>query len=254
MSYDTDVFRKEIYLTEREKMYFLELQQKLLDLARERVKTGVVTERGLARMCALSQPHMHNVLKNARTFSNDSYDRLMRALDIGVSDLMWCVSGQLAGDKDSRICAVPVLRYRIGPGTETPFRVFRGNVPMPGRLLKGLVDPVTAHLAPDLVLPGALAANDLVLLDQNPAVRAAPGNGGLWVVAAESGMRARYVRAKGGQLFIGNEVTKYDLEDWTVVSLHDRNILDVVRARIVWIGREMETEPARPVESSGESD
>ena len=39
-------------------MYFQELQKKLVDLARERVRTGRVTERGLARMCAVSQPHM----------------------------------------------------------------------------------------------------------------------------------------------------------------------------------------------------
>jgi hypothetical protein len=39
-------------------VYFQELQKKLVDLARERVRAGEVTERGLARMCAISQPHM----------------------------------------------------------------------------------------------------------------------------------------------------------------------------------------------------
>ncbi len=227
-------------------MYFRELQQKLVELARDRVKAGQVTERGLARMCAISQPHMHNVLKNARMFSNDSSDRLMRALDIRVPDLLW----RVAGEEDAPVRAVPIVRSRIGPGTETILTAFRGNIPMPGGLLKHLVDPVTARLAPDLVLPDALAANDLVLLDQNPALRAAPGNGGLWIVAVEAGLRARYLRLDGTQLYIGNEITRGDPQQWLAVSLQGRNILDVVRARIVWISREMETEPAGPVDTA----
>ena len=117
---------------------------------------------------------MHNVLKNIRTFSDESADRLMRALDIRVPDLLW----QVSGGGTVHVHAVPLIRNRIGPGTETIFTAFRGNLPMPGWLLEGLVEPLAARLAPDLVLPEALAANDLVLLDQNPAVRASPsGNG-----------------------------------------------------------------------------
>ena len=47
-------------------MYFQELQGRLIDIARERVHTGQLTERGLARLCGISRPHMHNVLKNIR--------------------------------------------------------------------------------------------------------------------------------------------------------------------------------------------
>ncbi len=230
-------------------MYIRELQQMLIDLARERVKAGQLTERGLARMCDLSQPHMHNVLKNARTCSSRSCDRLMRALNIRVSDLLWRISGET----DTTIRAVPMIRSRIGPGTDAIFSSFRGNMPMPAWLLRDLVDPLTARLAPDLVLPRALAANDLVLLDQNPDLRAAPGVEGLWVVAAVTGLRARYLRLHGAQLYIGNEITRADPLQWAAVSLKGRNILDIVRARIVWIGREMETEPAGPADPSGES-
>ncbi len=231
-------------------MYFQDLQQKLIDLARERVRAGQVSERRLARLCDISQPHMHNALKNARTFSSQSYDRLMRVLDIRIADLLWRVSGEAGAE----VHAIPIIRNRIGPGTETIFSAFRGNIPMPGWLLNGLVDPVAAHLAPDLMLPAALAANDLVLLDQNPAVRAAPGNRSLWIVAVGPGLRARYLRMSGAYLYIGTEVAKSDPERWLRIPLEGRNILDVVRARIVWIGREMETEPAGPVDPSGEGD
>jgi hypothetical protein len=219
---------------------FQELQTKLIDLARQRVHAGQVTERGLARMCAVSQPHMHNVLKNIRAFSNESSDRLMRVLDVQISDLLWHVSGEGA----VHVRAVPFIRNRIGPGTEAVFTVFRGNMPMPGWLLENLVEPLTARLAPDLVLPCALAANDLVLLDQNPAVRAAPSGNSVWIVADAAGLRARYLRLEAGRLYVGNEVTRGDPRQWVSIPLQGRNILEIVRARIVWIGREMETEQA----------
>lgn len=231
-------------------MYFHELQRKLIDLARERVRAGEVTERGLAKMCSVSQPHMHNVLKHVRAFSNESADRLMRALDIGVPDLLW----RAPGTEDINIRAVPIVRNRIGPGTDAVFTVFRGHMPMPEWLLKGLVDPVAARLAPDLVMPRALAANDLVLLDQNPAVRIAPGGGGAWIVADATGLRVRYLRMGGTRLYVANETTLEDPGKWQSLPLQGRNILDIVRARIVWIGREMETEPAGPSDPACEGD
>lgn len=231
-------------------MGFQELQTKLIDLARERVRSGRATERGLARLCAISQPHLHHVLKNIRTLSHESADRLMQVLDVQISDLLWHVSGEGA----VHVRPVPIIRNRIGPGIEAIFTAFRGNMPMPGWLLERLVEPLTARLAPDLVLPAALAANDLVLLDQNPAVRAAPKGNDIWIVADGTGLRARYLRMEGTRLYVGNEVTRADPPQWVSIPLQGRNILEIVRARIVWIGREMETEPAGPADPAGESD
>lgn len=231
-------------------MYFGDLQKRLIDLARERVRAGQATERGLARRCGISQPHMHHVLKNARAFSVGSHDRLLRALGLGVPDLLW----SMPGEGDSQVHAVPIMRSRIGPGTETSLTEYRGHVPMPGWLVKDLVGAVTARLAPDLVLPAALAANDLVLLDQNPAGRARPWEGGLWVVETAAGLRARYLRASGASIYVGNETTRGNPEQWSAIPLGGRNILDVVRARIVWVSRKMETEPAGPVHPARQSD
>jgi hypothetical protein len=241
-------------------VYFQDLHEKLVDLAREKVRAGQVTERGLAKLCGMSQPHMHNVLKGIRSLSTNSADRLMKALGIQVADVLWGVSavgissrgispGEVAG-----IVAVPFVRNRIGPGTAGMLTMFRGNIPMPGWLLKNLVEPVAAYLAPDLVMPAALAANDLVLLDQNPVVRAAPSGNGVWIVAEGSGLRARYLRLAGARLLVGNEVTRGDPQQWLSIPLQGRNILEIVRAHIVWIGREMETKPAGPADPAGHGD
>lgn len=56
---------------------------------RRRVQNGEITERGLARAAGLSQPHVHNVLKGARVMSPDSADRLVRALGLSATDLLW---------------------------------------------------------------------------------------------------------------------------------------------------------------------
>jgi hypothetical protein len=222
-------------------MYFQALQGRLIDIARERVRAGRLTERGLARACGISQPHMHNVLKNIRVLSTGAADRLMQALDVGVPDLLWRVSTE----PDAGVREIPIIRNRIGPGSDAVFSVIRGYFPLPESLLRGLVDPLAARLGPDLVLPKALAAHDLVLLDQNPRVRAEPGGGAsVWVVKESASLSIRYLRMRGASLCLANEVTLEDPQQWHSIPLAGRNILDIVRARIVWICREMEKEPA----------
>src|SRR5580698_652868 len=100
-------------------MYFQELQGRLIGIARERVSAGELTERGMARSCGISQPHMHNVLKNIRVLSTAAADRLMQALDVGVTDLLWRVSTE----PDAGVRAIPIIRNRIGPGSEAVFTV-----------------------------------------------------------------------------------------------------------------------------------
>jgi hypothetical protein len=230
------------YSQRAKRVYFQELQGRLIDVARRRVRAGQLTERRLARMCGVSQSHMHNVLKNIRALSTGSADRLMRALDIRVSDLLWRVSTE----PDAGVRAIPLIRNRIGPGTDAVLTEIRGHFPLPQSLLKGLVDPLAARLGPDLVLPRTLSPHDLVLLDQNPQLRSAPGGGSVWVVAEGAGLRARYLRMVGTRLYVANEVTLNDPQKWNSIPLQGRNILDIVRARIVWMGREMQAGPAGP--------
>jgi len=221
-------------------VYIGELHSQLIEVARQRVRAGLLTERGLARSCGVSQPHMHNVLRQIRSLSTDSADRLMHALDLSVPELLW----RFPAEAETQVRAIPVLRNSIGPGTEAAFTIFRGYVPFPARLVDGLVQPVAARLGPDLVLPKALAAKDLVLLDQNPAVRARPAGAGYWAVADGTGLRVRYVRLGGTRIFLPNEANLKDPPSWQSISLRERSIQDIVRARIVWISREMEGAPA----------
>ena len=65
-----------------------DLQQRFVALLRKRVRNGELTERGLARMVGVSQPHVHNVLHGRRTFSLETTDDMMRQLRVDVLDLI----------------------------------------------------------------------------------------------------------------------------------------------------------------------
>jgi hypothetical protein len=185
---------------------------------------------------------MHNVLKGIRTLSPEAADRLMHALDLTIPQVLWAG----AGAEVSAILPVPLLRHRIGPGTTASFTAFRGYIPFVGAFVAPLTQPLAAYLGADLALPAECRAGDLVLLDQNPALRAIPAPASCWVVADNAGLRVRYVRRTRGGLAVSGDRDLPDEEGWQTMLFHGRNILDIVRARIVWIGREMDTSTAGP--------
>ena len=172
----------------------------------------------------------------------------MRAMDITIPQVLWSGGGVDA----TQISAVPLLRARIGPGSAASFTSFRGYVPLPVGLTSGLIDPVTAYLAADLALPPEYRAADLVLLDLNPAQRREPGARSGFIVAENAGLRVRYVRRVRSGLEVASQPGFSG--DWQAISLQGRDILDIVRARIVWIGREMETPNAGPHGTAGAVD
>ena len=69
-------------------MNFQELQYRLVASLRERVRSGEATERGLARITGISQPHIHNVLKGKRLLSCEAADTICRHLNLDLIDLV----------------------------------------------------------------------------------------------------------------------------------------------------------------------
>jgi transcriptional regulator with XRE-family HTH domain len=69
-------------------MTFHDLQQRLIEYLRQRVRSGEATERSLARVTGVSQPHMHNVLKGIRLLSVATADQILRNLDMDLLDLI----------------------------------------------------------------------------------------------------------------------------------------------------------------------
>src|SRR2546423_7282926 len=120
-------------------MYFQALQQRFLALLRGRVRSGELTERGLARLTGISQPHIHNVLKGIRTLSPELTDQVLRRLKLDVFAL--CTRDELS----TMMIDVGVLDTVLGPG-----HCFRESshilekYPFPIALVSGLRDPLAA--------------------------------------------------------------------------------------------------------------
>jgi len=76
-------------------MDFETLQHRLLARVRTYVRNGELTERGLARMIGISQPHMHHILKGVRALSIENADRILRRLDLTVLDLLEGIASPL---------------------------------------------------------------------------------------------------------------------------------------------------------------
>ncbi|MGA2269506.1 MAG: XRE family transcriptional regulator [Bryobacteraceae bacterium] len=69
-------------------MNFRELQRRLIAYLRTLVRSGDATERGLARITGVSQPHMHNVLKGQRLLSLEMADQVLHQLHLDLLDLV----------------------------------------------------------------------------------------------------------------------------------------------------------------------
>src|SRR5687768_14295784 len=105
-------------------MFFNDLQTSLLESLKARVRNGQLTERGLARLVGISQPHMHNVLKGERILSPKLADQILEHLHLSVLDLIerselqqYLAAG--TADMPERVY-LPVLEGRLGPGYQWP--------------------------------------------------------------------------------------------------------------------------------------
>jgi plasmid maintenance system antidote protein VapI len=69
-------------------MDFQVLHSRFIMHLRYKVSCGELTERGLARMTGISQPHIHNVLKGKRFLSPEAADEILRHLHLDLMDLI----------------------------------------------------------------------------------------------------------------------------------------------------------------------
>ena len=69
-------------------MNFKNLHYRLTEYLRELVRSGELTERSLARITRVSQPHIHNVLKGKRFLSSQMADGILHRLDLDLADLL----------------------------------------------------------------------------------------------------------------------------------------------------------------------
>jgi hypothetical protein len=67
---------------------FSELQRRLIAHLHTLVRSGDASERGLARLTGVSQPHMHHVLKGKRLLSLEMADQVLAQLHLDLLDFI----------------------------------------------------------------------------------------------------------------------------------------------------------------------
>jgi plasmid maintenance system antidote protein VapI len=69
-------------------LLFSDLQARLVAAVQAQVQGGSLTERGLARGCGVSQPHIHHILAGKRVLTIPVADRILDYLRISAADLL----------------------------------------------------------------------------------------------------------------------------------------------------------------------
>jgi hypothetical protein len=237
------VFPAEIGL-EHAKMDFQLLQIRLIAHIKARVRNGDGTERSLARLSGISQPHMHNVLKGARVFSPELADQVLKRLRIDLLDLL---EGREAGDIPRRASqeqplhrTVGLLDGYIGPEHPYPAAVSgHGGYPFLPEDLQGLESPVAARLAPDPRMAELFSGGAVVLLDRSEARRGNPEEGyyALDLGGGQSGIRL--VRPGIQCLYLLGRDAGEDRQRWPSVALPDGGLLRLIKGRVSLVVRRL---------------
>ncbi|HLY18738.1 MAG TPA: helix-turn-helix transcriptional regulator [Bryobacteraceae bacterium] len=214
-------------------MDFRLLQTRLLAQMRARVSNGEMTERGMARVTGVSQPHLHNVLKGARLLSIEMADQILHRLRIDLADLL-AAGEEASAQAHAGNCGcrnVPVLEGQIGPGHPYPTAIGRSHYPFPAAEVDRLGSPVGVWLAPDPHRPRQFSGGGVALLDRSGKLRRAPPEDAYFALDLRSeGTIARVRRAGSGWCSWFHESG-----GWEPISGWHGDPLDLIKGRVTLV-------------------
>ena len=219
-------------------MDFRLLQIRLVAHVRARVRNGELSERGLARITGISQPHIHNVLKGNRLLSPDMADQMLQRLRINLVDLLTAADAAPPRPEpgDSRDCRmVPMLDGWIGRQYPYPQAAGRERYPFPAAALDLLGFPVAARLAPDPLRAPIFSGPGVVLLDRSEEVRRDPDEEGYFALDLGGAGTIGMVRWATRHLYLW--VRHADV--WQSIPRPDRRPLDLIQGRVSLLVRQL---------------
>jgi hypothetical protein len=222
---------------------FASLQERLVEVLRSKVRNGEATERGLAKLTGISQPHMHNVLKGQRLLSGELADLILQKLNLTTLDLMereeMVAFLNRNANLEARAVPIPVLEGLLGPGLPLPRQVPSPLVhTVPQQQAVATTQPVVVQLADDPEMRTVFAAGDYVLLDQSETLRTYLQPLNFYIVNTPAGALVRAIRREANELvLLTNTIHEGPLEGLPRLSLDHADLLGLVLARVVWLTR-----------------
>lgn len=205
------------------------------------MRNGLLTERALARRLGISQSHLNNVLRGRRNLTPDVGDLLLTYLNYSILDLYDELEllgrlGKIAPPGNGP--EFETCRHAIGPGqawSEAADVHLRYRVPCAVAQSRGMI---LSRLESDLRMAVCLCGADIALLDLTPEARLAADPASLFVVERAGCAVLRWIRATERTLYIADERTINDPIRWESLRAGSRERLEIVKARVLWLGRE----------------
>jgi hypothetical protein len=218
-------------------MYFDDLYCALIRNLKLRVLNGEITERQLARLAGVSQPHIHNVLKGAKVLSNCLCDQVLKTLGMSILDLMdpvplaaW-VREHRAPERAHSF--LRVLDGLIGPGQPWPTKV-SGSLPFPitAKELSKQGYPVAARVADDPRMHPVFSGGDWVILDQSDRARRELDESSYYLLKMGGQPLIRRIRILGGTPYAITEDAIRNPSAWERLDPDPAAMSRVVRAKV----------------------
>jgi transcriptional regulator with XRE-family HTH domain len=219
-------------------MNFRLLQTRLVTYVRARVRNGEISERALARLTGISQPHIHNVLKGNKALSLDKADQILQRLRINLLDLLAAdtsVTPRQEPEHSSDWRMVEILDGWVGPEFPYPQTAGRERYPFPLSALELLYAPVAARLAPDPLRAPMFSGRCVVLLDRSEQARCELDEEGYFAVDLGRGGTIGMVRRAGRRLCLW----VHQADVWQSILLPDRGPLDLIQGRVRLVVRQL---------------
>ncbi len=227
-------------------MNFDGLQNRLVLKVRAHISNGEFTERGFARAVGISQVHIHNVLKGARTLSINLNDLILKRLGLTIFDI--CTPAELRAHLASSSLQtrpsfhLPFLKAKIGPGIPWSREVnSQDRHAVPCFLARAGSNLILARLAQDGEMDDSLAGSDIVVFDLAPS-RSSPD--ALYLVDRGPDTIIRRVRPGAHKMYLAADGNLDRPEEWE--ALLAPTCPGVIRGRVRWLGKE-QTGSAKPI-------
>lgn len=220
---------------------FSTLQRRMVAHLRTLMSNGELTERGLARMIGVSQPHMHNILKGVRPLSLEIGDQISGVL--GISLLEFAESAELASVLEDRVAEDASARVvRAAPGQVSPYRGFPDLtaaerwVRIPASTVALVERPVLVGFQADPEIAACFRGATHILLDLNERARLAVHEQCWYALRWGGAGYVRQVRRERGVLVILGQRSWRPAAIPDRIPLGDLPTLAMIRARVAWCG------------------